>query len=324
MKKLLSIACVALAPLVYASEPALIHQSAYLRIMPGEFGYEGATALVFDPGLYTGTEAADEFVIFDKDLKQIASIAFPGAEKIELEQWSQSKWGSDDWGEVREERRQFTKYPYVGLEGNIDGIETEYIYVSQTLFNSDRKFEYLVPKYSVQQFSYESEHERLGGEGLFVTGYSVMSQDGTKLFDIDFPSGYSVNCQTSGGTGDPGVLVLGDKNPKTYISVGVTNKDSEDYILIYSLNGQNGISSPKIVSGGMNVSPRMPRHGESVRVDLGEAATRVDLVNASGAKMRSVAVSGNSHSVNVPTDGLAPGVYVVTANSREAAKIIIR
>lgn len=296
-------------------------------MMPGEFGYQGAGCLQLCPD--HADEEDGNILIYDEDLNQTASIAFAGAEKVPLEGWYQyrtEKYNYETnqvelvWSEIRDNSRSETKYSYAEIYTTIDGLDGDYCAATQTAFNSDSKFEYLVPKYEIVNYTYENEDQRGGGTELICTGFQVISQDGTKLFDIDIPNEYESSSSSVG------LLSIGKKNPKQYLRIMVTSKADpyQSYSLIYALEGQNKISSPKVVSAGMKVNPTMPRHGESVRVDLGEAASHVDLISANGAKVRSVAVKGDSRSVTIPTEGLTSGVYVVTANSREAAKIIIR
>ncbi len=412
MKKLLTLACAALATTAFAADPIVFNNISNLSNMPREFGYQGVSSLQLFPSMYSTEDG--EILIYDKNLNQLAQIAIPGAEKIELKNWYQERkytygeptlisterrsdiieidgkdtgitlsqainflenwyvncypvefdlngetvivtyfynegdygkkyphyyyklvngrwcefeaiyergnWGPyGDWGEVEEYTITTEKSSYRRIYGLIDGLETNSIPATQTVFNADSKFEYLVPKYSITNTTYEYESRRGEQEKVITTGFSVMSEDGSKLYDIDIPNEYYEESP------EVSILVLGDKDPQKYLVIASNSKmNDNDVVLLYALDDKGSISSPKIVSAGMKVNPTMPRHGESVRVDLGEAASHVDLISANGAKVRSVAVKGDSRSVVIPTEGLASGVYVVTANSREAAKIIIR
>lgn len=330
MKKLLIFACVVLAPVAYAVEPALTIKALLHSTTPSEFGFKGETYLQTYPSIYS--EEGGIIGIYDSNLSEIVSINIPGTKEVTLKRWSQEReydyndageWGPyGKWSEVNEytysERPKLFSYTI----SELNGVESIGVAATQTVFNNDSDFEYLIPKNTIVSTTYENAYGRGGGEYLYQTGYTVMSQSGTALFDIDLPNGYHTE------DSHVNISIIGDKK---FLIVNAEKTDATsrgdyetEYLIIYALDSNSGISAPKIVSTGMKVSPRLPRRGESVCVDLGETATRVDLIGANGAKVRSVAVEGNNRSVNIPTDGLAPGVYVVTANSREAAKIIIR
>lgn len=314
MKKLLTIACTAMAATAFAAQPLLSVKSEYIITMPQEYGYQGASCLQLCPdNIENG-----EILIYDEELNQIANIQLAGAKEVELKRWYQPMYESGEWGSVSEYFTNSSFMSYADIESSCNGIEFNWCAVTQTVFNSDSNFEYVVPKQKIITYTYVRDTERGGGEDIVTTGFSIMSQTGTKLFDIDIPAAYHASQYEA-----VNIITMSDKNPKRYLSFRVQDDNDEEYRFIYALDGLGGISAPKIVSTGMKVSPRTPRRGETVSVELGEATSRVDLISANGAKVRSVAANGAS-TVNIPTQGLPAGVYVVSANNREAAKIIIR
>lgn len=314
MKKLLLICCAAMASTAFAAQPVLSVKSDYIWIMPQEYGYQGASCLQLCPD----NSENGEIVIYNDNLTQIATIQVSGAKEISLKHWFQPRYESGEWGSVTEYTHQVSPYLFTDIESSCNGICFNICAATQTVFNSDSDFEYVVPKQKIITTTYETDTERGGREALVTTGFSIMSQTGTKLFDIDIPAEYYAS-QYAGIE----IITMGDKNPKRYLSFDVQDDDNQDYCFIYALDGLGGISEPKIVSTGMKVRPRTPRRGETVSVELGEAASRVDLIGANGAKVRSIAANG-SLTVNISTQDLPAGVYVVSANNREAAKIIIR
>ncbi len=325
MKKLLTLACAAIATTAFAAAPIMLPKDGYTGIMPKEFGYQGASTLQVFPSRYDEMEMAGEVIIYNEDLNQIATISLDAKEEVTLKGWSQRREGRYNpetneyeyvWGEIQ--NTSYTEYVnnYVEIYFYVNGLDGDNCVASQTAFNSDSKFEYLKPKWAISYFTSEDEYEKRGGEQVITTGFKVINEDGQNLYDIDIPAEYITFDEVN-------IITLGNKK-HLVVDCRLRNDEHEYVTLIYALGEQGGISSPKIVSAGMKVNPTMPRHGESVRVDLGEAASHVDLISANGAKVRSVAVKGDSRSVVIPTEGLASGVYVVTANSREAAKIIIR
>jgi hypothetical protein len=70
--------------------------------------------------------------------------------------------------------------------------------------------------------------------------------------------------------------------------------------------------------------PNPVRSGEILHVTVPEAAGQVTLFNLAGVPMRSITINDNS--LQVPTDGLSSGMYVLqyqTRNGKESVKIMV-
>lgn len=72
------------------------------------------------------------------------------------------------------------------------------IYLSQTIFNSDDKYEYLMPVISIVDGSFEEDRDgdgeidwRRTGATAQMTGFKVMSETGDVLQTVSFPDGYT-------------------------------------------------------------------------------------------------------------------------------------
>lgn len=238
--------------------------------------------------------------------------------------YEEGKYGNyGEWSNKSEWTNTRTSGRICDIEVDMNGVAHEWFPLSQTLFNSDSQFEYVFAKREKINFSIDNESQRSGGEKVVVTGYSIMSQDGNKLFDINIPTEYQKDDMDT----DVCIYILDDKK---YFVVR-SNNDYDDaieyYCLFYELDSKSGVKAPKIVKSAMSVSPATPRHGEIVTVDLGSeatAATMVNIVSANGSTVRSLPVSAGQRNISLSTAGLASGLYVVSANGHEAAKIIIR
>lgn len=230
------------------------------------------------------------------------------------------------WAEI-EEYTTTTKYPNVTRAYlKAGGMEYNSLSITQNLFNNDSKFEYIVPKCKVVDYERpEINGQRGGGQQIVATGYTVLSQDGNTLMQIDCPAGY-YGCIYSSGC-DFDIVILDNKK---YVALDAT-KDNEHYYLMYRLDDFGGVKAPSIFKTGMKVSPTLPRHGESVNVELGAEALpgcHISVVDIDGREARRINVAPGNSSTAISTSGLAAGTYVVTVNngtnSREAAKIIVR
>ena len=108
-------------------------------------------------------------------------------------------------------------------------------YVSQTLFNEDEGYEYIVPKYTIVEeggdlISVDPEYDDeivlsrrvlLSSGYPAQTGFRVMSSDGSVIKDIDFEDGFRLNEYSN----DQYLIVMGNK---TYIAIDGEYNDGED------------------------------------------------------------------------------------------------
>lgn len=233
-----------------------------------------------------------------------------------------------EWGEKYERTETRTSGQICDIEVYMNGVVNEWFSLSQTLFNSDSQFEYVVKKLAKTEFSIDTETQRTGGEKIETIGYSIMDQNGNKLFDIDIPAEYRQ--QDSKENSWFSIYMFGGKKYFVITCMGDGYDSAHEYYrynFIYELDSKSGVKAPKIVKSAMSVSPAAPRHGEIVTVDLGSeatAATMVNIVSTNGSTVRSLPVSAGQRNISLSTAGLASGLYVVSANGHEAAKIIIR
>ena len=121
-------------------------------------------------------------------------------------------------------------------------------YVSQTLFNEDEGYEYIVPKYTIVEeggdlISVDPEYDDeivlsrrvlLSSGYPAQTGFRVMSSDGSVIKDIDFEDGFRLNEYSN----DQYLIVMGNK---TYIAIDGEYNDGEDNqrgIVFYLVDGK--------------------------------------------------------------------------------------
>lgn len=189
--------------------------------------------------------------------------------------------------------------------------------LTQTLFNNDAEFEWIIEKYKV--VNVESGVD--GNQDVATCGFKVMSQNGATVVDIDFPIDLD--------WADFDVYMTSDG---AYLSVsGESIEDDSYYNLIYKVDPNSSaiqaVGAPRKVS----VSPTAPRRGTPVNVSLGEPVgnnCKLSVVSASG---RTAIVQnlkpGDSEAV-IDTNRLGNGVYVVVVDNgktkREATKIVVR
>lgn len=178
------------------------------------------------------------------------------------------------------------------------------MYVTQTLFNNDDKYEYARPKYDTS--------------GEKIIGMEVVSEDGNIIANFD-------------GLVDVELLIWNGK----YYLIGEYGWDENTktgryafYEINPNVNGITRVSSEAF----MHILPAMPRKNTSVTVEFGEESVKdggqLMIVDMSGRTVYRNAVAPGETSVRVPLRRIASGVYNVTlVNGKkkvEGSKLIVR
>lgn len=241
------------------------------------------------------------------------------------------EYGYDEWGntgkyiegqpDTRSNRpRPVSLYPTSEQCGDMHSI-----YVTQTLFNTDEAYEWVIPVLSTVSADYENEYERVTGQTLCSTGFRVMSENGSTVAEVTYPSGYY-------GTGynDGYDLLMVDN--KYYLSATVTNLSrTEEFEIIYEVT--QGSSALNMVGTPIRIKvyPTAPHRGTPVEVELGETSgsrCTVAVVSVSGQTVMTRNIEPGSTRTSIDTAAMQPGVYVVTVTdargTRNATKIAVR
>lgn len=199
------------------------------------------------------------------------------------------------------------------------------IYVTQTLFNTDEAFEWIVPILSTVSIGYENDYERVTGQKICTKGFKVMSENGSTVAEVTYPSGYY-------GTGyrDGYDLIMIDN--KYYISATVTNLSrTEEFEIIYEVT--QGSSALNMVGAPIRtkIYPTAPHRGTPVEVELGETSGNrctVAVVSMSGQTVMTRNIEPGSTHTSIDTSAIPQGVYIVTVTdtrgTRDATKIVVR
>lgn len=223
---------------------------------------------------------------------------------------------NDNFQEVR---RVVVPYAHGAYEGdavhfyfydlNNDFCDENEQYISQTLFNYDDKYEYVVPVV-----------ENIGEYDAVVRGYKIINDEGETLTTITPPAGYSYS----------GSFKVFKTEAGFFISVyGASMQDSKWIQIVYKID--RSTSSIQQISANMNkmdVSPRVARQTPvTVTFDENSDYTSIDLINMSGRVVRSIPLK-DEKVVNLETTGMSQGMYIVKASgnnqSQETCKIIIQ
>lgn len=180
--------------------------------------------------------------------------------------------------------------------------------VTQTLFNSDEKYEMIVGVYD----------EGFTDDRRMINGFKVINEDRVCLFQESFEEKTISMPKFS-------FINIGES---VYLWVEDDNHDKVFgcYLIEPEKSSLRRVELPK----GLKAMPNVARASENVNLTFPEVAeTRtVSLVNTSGRLVRTDRIAAGIGSYSLNTGNLAPGLYVVTLSdgttSIETAKIIIR
>ena len=245
------------------------------------------------------------------------TVTFEYGEWIEVE--------CSDWGGSGSYSLGFINYDFDAV-GEFDD-SGDGICLTQTLFNSDDKYEYLY-------FPYELSEERSGWNGpespdseqefyesttyteystfwrySIYKGFNIMSEDGSVLQSITFPNGFEmtewINAAIIQISGERYILCQGDMN------------DSET-LLIYKINRSSVGASVEQVCAPIKVGvyPNLVNRNQTITIQLSgdnaaKTATDVEVVNMSGQVTDRQTISAGQTQTQIRANKFSTGMNVV-------------
>lgn len=342
MKKLFIGAIIALTTATPALADTTIDEAfktPYMRLerfVPEEFAYNNKAT----------------FFTWEDDDYRIVSIYNDEIQKVKTFSINNGEHGRTYW--VIKERKATAEGVYNGewieytKEGYLPGGDTsiEYydtsngfysgkrMFYTQTLFNSDEKYEYMQSVFGEYKTSV-TERDRDGDghidyieteyRGIQI-GFDVKNEDGDIVCSLRprFPEGYTVR-------GDyPKLLKI---NGKIYLILDSYKEDDYDAPSEYSFFLITpGESSVQQVGEPIRTSvfPTMPRRDEMVTVeldDMADAQREIVVTNAQGQTVYKQRVAPGEKRVQINSGRLSHGLNIVTVrgdNSQQSCKVIVR
>ncbi len=177
------------------SQKVISGVSSFRATLP-EFSYDGK-AQIF-------TTERSKITFYSNDFTKQGELTINQEEyeynfKYEERAWVDGKY-TGDWQVVNEGKdKQYSDIISLDLE-DFDQSCNDFrkIYITQTIFNSDDKYEYLMPVISIVNDSFEEDRD---GDGVIdyrgsattpkMTGIKVVSESGEVLQTINFPDGFT-------------------------------------------------------------------------------------------------------------------------------------
>ena len=215
---------------------------------------------------------------------------------------------------------------------HFSGIHKGLLYVTQDLFDSDSKYEYI----SALSLDINDHID-------YVTGIKIQNEEGEILAEIPFGDKWKLTTFYNTDEQDQPIRVfrLNNDNGSVYSYICLDlwrensnyDKSEECITRIYSFEeGKISTSIKKVrdISSRMKVSPIMPRRNEFVSVDISsvQSPTSLTVVSAAGQVVCSQNLHDGQKNASIDTSRLTSGLYIVrVANSNkeyENCRIIIR
>lgn len=203
--------------------------------------------------------------------------------------------------------------------------QTESFELTQTLFNNDAAFEWIIPSYTLVDVLEVYERGKTEGQEIVTNGFKVISQNGSTLADIAIPDSNSRYLDFDLYQTEAGSFLFVRYDVKT------DEGYNEEYYQLYKIESESSLIEPVGAPRKVGVSPTTPHRGTPVNVSLGEPVDN-------GSKLTVVSVAGRTAFVQdlkpgsteavIDTNRLERGVYVVVVDDgktkREATKIVVR
>ncbi|MCM1070858.1 MAG: T9SS type A sorting domain-containing protein [[Clostridium] fimetarium] len=187
--------------------------------------------------------------------------------------------------------------------------DSSYFYATQTLFNNDDKYEYMV--------------ETLNAAGR-PTSVTVLNEDGAAVSVFDFKDKALMDME---GDGQCIIIGGGDKTILLFYLQEI-NEPWGEYLAAYAVDKATGaVEHLRTTPSGATVAPTLVSGGEPVEIKLGSPAATplaVAVSNVNGALALNAEIPAGSDSLSLPAGNLPAGIYIVSVAGKEHTKIIVR
>lgn len=241
---------------------------------------------------------------------------------VEYGEWVET--GTETYEHTQDERIGFLDYDSQSIGGDIDGFG-DGICLSQTLFNTDDKYEYLsFPHELSEEYEYDggpiappydhyesctyTEPKTFYQYSLYKS-FNIMSEDGTILQTVTFPNGFemteSVTAQIIQLSGEFYILCQGEMN------------DNET-LLIYKINRSSVGASVEQVCAPIKVGafPSVANRNQMITIQLsgdnaGSRQTNLQVVDMQGKVLNQQTIPAGQTTTTIPAHRLSNGMNLI-------------
>lgn len=246
--------------------------------------------------------------------------------KREWGEWYFKSLYSGEWDTVdytyNDQPNELEFIKWYDFQGNFLYDDAE-LSITQTLFNTDDKYEYVRGIYQQTTDTYEEDRDDDGEVDMITTyydsemvGFEIVNTDGDVLQSISAKSP-SLDLSFS-------LLTINDK---CYLVVGEEEYDTyESYW--YALNSGSNTGLTMVQTPfDMRVSPTMARRSQSITIETGDELKNrvVNIVDASGKSVWRQIIPAGQKSIRVNASKLSKGLNVVNVDGKkeQSVKVIV-
>lgn len=225
---------------------------------------------------------------------------------------------------------------YLNLDEGGSALSFSTATLTQTLFNNDSKFEYILPHFDGTVFSYEYQGgDYYSGDTIMyrkyhseATGFDIFNEDGDVVATIRLGDGEYVGAE--------GVEAYIFKWGENYFFVGSVCRDNWRDVYgypyskyyFYRIDRQTQ-KIEQVASVPFSVRPTVMERGQEIIVELDEGANarEIDVVNALGQTVKRVPVAAGQREVRINSAELGSGMNFINTRTPEGqgtVKIIVK
>ncbi len=210
-------------------------------------------------------------------------------------------------------------------------------YLSQTLFNNDAAYEYIMPivtTVDMGEISYKNWDEyrqeevvagKETGTTARITGYNVVSDAGATVATFTFDGGFYRDHYNNAVD----IIIMGDTKYVAfsgYVKVGDVTKSA---LAVYSIDSKTSAVRRVAMEVGMHVNPTIANSSDMITVTLegnSNEVRKVRVIDTAGRTVKAVTVPAGQRSIQLNANELSKGLNIVNVDGKASnnCKVIVR
>ena len=285
MKKIFTLMMFALSAsaMMAQSNPKVFEAENSIDATMSEFSANGKAQMYIKN--YDESNGKEIFTFYADDFTQQGELivqreSFTASEKMEQREWQDDGMGhagyTGDWKTIYDESNTIygegtSRITLKDFNQSCDDFRS--IYLSQTIFNNDDKYEYIMPVYKPYSMYEERDEDGDGTidtkdtrSGMNIVGFKIVSETGNVLSTVNFEEGFGVYDLKFD-------LIL--INGKRYLSISGNSSYPKRVYYIYSIESEATSVSMKSVQR-VAVSARYTLDGRRTQGERGINIIRME------------------------------------------------
>lgn len=296
-------------------------------IIPAQFTYDKHDQLIYINNYDILSEEPMNVTIFNADGSLFKELTIPIQQTIVSTETVTSDHYNDD----------IPPSSYT-IEHRITAKPNTITGFTQTFFNNDNLYEYVIPTYELCKFTRKyddnSYSEKRIGTEIVCTGFKVKSEDGRDVASIDIPEEFRPNIGKYANiyalnleNGKYSYLII---NVYPIVDINAFFPESNLVNLLYRIDRETSSIQRIGVTRGTKVFPTTPQLGTAVNVEFEPSSepSEVIVTSVNGSVVEKQNIAPGNGNTTIDTSRFERGLYIVTVKNgnqtTENTKIIIR